>query len=374
MNVIGCAVKFGLGPVGKLSTIISETKKNIDNINWYACGDELDLNIFENDVFKEKCWSKAEETIKKFVDRNRIELAVVILDPDMAILLEKFGVKVFYVDSLPFLWTDSDLVPFNITKYFAQKCVNMNDRAIKIMNKVKNLEWIDPIIPNIDSYMSIEDEYKVVINLGGMHSPYGRGEEYVKIVLINLLKQLLKKYRNKDIIVTSGSDANKAVKEILNENGMSQVKVETLKQEKFGKVVLKCELFFTSPGMTTIYETCRYDKDTIILPPQNLSQFYNIEFSKKLIKRLKVIYWNKYELEFEYLKQYLNFGEEKVVEIIYENIKEALKDKEYQEKLGRIIDKTIDENFEDRKTIVFERNGASQILEEILKNQKNCNT
>ena len=124
MQIIGCAVKFGLGPVGKLSSIISEINKQIQNVNWYACGDDLDLNIFENDIFKEKCWSKDEGTIKEFVARNKIDLAIVVLDPDMAILLEKLGIKVFYVDSLPFLWTESDLVPFDVTKYFAQKCVN----------------------------------------------------------------------------------------------------------------------------------------------------------------------------------------------------------------------------------------------------------
>lgn len=371
MNIIGCAVKFGLGPVGKLSSIVSEITRNVDNVNWFACGDELDINIFEKDVFKEKCWSKNEEILKKFVDKNKIELAIVVLDPDMAILLEKLGVKVFYVDSLPFLWTDSDLIPFDVTMYFAQKCINMNDRAKKIMDKVKNLKWVDPIIPCVGSDFSIDNEYKVVINLGGMHSPYGRGEEYVKLVLINLLNELFQKYDKKDIIVTCGSDANKAVKEILNDNEMSQVKVETLKQEEFDKTVMKSQLLFTSPGMTTIYETCRYNKDTIILPPQNLSQFYNIEFSKRLIKRLKTINWNKYELDFEYLSQYLNLGEEKVVEIIYENIKEALDNEEYQEILRKVMKETIEGKFKDRKIIEFEQNGASQILEEILKKQKN---
>ena len=76
-------------------------------------------------------------------------LAINVLDPDLAILIENLGVKVFYVDSLPFLWTESDLVPFNVTKYFAQKCVNMNNRANAIMNKVKNLIWVDPISPEI---------------------------------------------------------------------------------------------------------------------------------------------------------------------------------------------------------------------------------
>ena len=365
MNIVGSAVNFGLGPVGKLSSIISLTEKYTNDIKWFGIGDKLDESIFEKNVFTKKLWSKNKEEIKKFIKENKIDLAVNVLDPDLAILLEKLGVKVFYVDSLPFLWTESDLVPFNVTKYFAQKCVNMNDRANAIMSKVKNLIWVDPISPEILDE-KIEDKYEVLINLGGMHSPYGKGEEYIELVLINLLQELTKKYNEERMLITSGTEANKAIKNSLIKHGFDRVTAKTLKQKEFIKNVVKCDLFITSPGMTTIYETCRYNKKTIILPPQNLSQFYNTEYAKKLIKYLKTIDWNKEELNFDYLSKYLSFGEEKVVEIIYQNIKKALEEDEYKTKLKNIIKKTLDDEFLSREIIEFKGNGTEQIVDEIL--------
>lgn len=166
MNVLACASGFGLGPTGKLSSIISKAASNSkNNINWYACGDIIDTAIFEKDIFIETCWSREESKIIEFVKKYDIKLAIVVLDPDIAIMLQKNGVDVFFVDSLPFLWTEADVVPFDVSMYFAQKCVRMNEEATKIMNKVKNLKWINPITCEIDDKY-LNKVYKVVINLG----------------------------------------------------------------------------------------------------------------------------------------------------------------------------------------------------------------
>ena len=365
MNVIASAVKFGLGPVGKLSSVINAVNDRTNDIKWYACGDEIDSGIFNNDIFEKSCWSKNEIILKKFIEDNNIQLAVVVLDPDIAIILEELGVKVFYIDSLPFLWTDSDIVPFDVTKYFAQKCVNMNERAKRIMSKVKNLEWVNPIVP-LTNNQGRNNNYRVVINLGGMHSPYGNGEEYISLVVVNLLIELLRIYNKDEILITCGTEACKAVKRILINNNLDNIKVATLKQGEFVEMIVKSDLFITSPGMTTIYESCGYNKETIVLPPQNLSQFYNIEFAKKLIKKLKTIYWNKTELTMDYLSKYLELGEEKVVEIIYDNIKNALDDEQYIKKLRKIIESTIKSKFEETKVIEFGKDGSEIIAEEII--------
>lgn len=166
MNILACASNFGLGPTGKLASIVSKSLSVMNNdISWYAGGDELDIAIFEKDVFIQKCWSRDEKRLVEFVKENNIKLAIVVLDPDIAIILERNGVNVFFVDSLPFLWTEADVVPFDVSMYFAQKCVKMNKEATKVINKVKNLRWINPITYEIKS-KSIKKIYKVVINLG----------------------------------------------------------------------------------------------------------------------------------------------------------------------------------------------------------------
>lgn len=166
MNVLACASGFGLGPTGKLASIVAKASSTTgDNINWYACGDKIDTAIFEKDIFIQTCWSREESKIVEFVKKYDIKLAIVVLDPDMAIILEKNGVNVFFVDSLPFLWTEADILPFDVSMYFAQKCVRMSEEATRIINKVKNLKWINPITCEIDN-KSVKRIYKVVINLG----------------------------------------------------------------------------------------------------------------------------------------------------------------------------------------------------------------
>ena len=44
INVIIGTNNFGLGPVGKVSSIVNNS---LNEINWYACGNEFDLNIFK---------------------------------------------------------------------------------------------------------------------------------------------------------------------------------------------------------------------------------------------------------------------------------------------------------------------------------------
>ena len=370
MKVLACASGFGLGPVGKLSSIMEKAKEMFEgNIRWYACGDKIDTDILEKDLFVEKCWSREEEEITEFVKKHKIKVAIVVLDPDIAIILEKNGVSVFFIDSLPFLWTEADVVPFDSYKYFAQKCVQMNDEASRIMSKVKNLIWVNPIVCDVNT-TQINKKYKIVINLGGLHSTIENGRGYINLVLITLLKNLILKYDESEILITCGSKAKETVDKELTENNFKNMHVKTLKQKDFLKYVIDSEIFFTSPGMTTIYETCGYDKKTILLPPQNLSQYYNSEFADKLIKRLKKIQWKKEDLNKEYLDKYLYLGEDEVVEIIFKNIDNASKDNKYKEEFFKQINDVLREEFTGKEVIHFEENGSETIIKELKKWEK----
>lgn len=369
MNILASAMNFGLGPVGKLSSIVNYINSKHNNINWYSCGDRFDLSIFENNIFKDHCENKDEKSVYEYVNKYNIKFAVVILDFELAEYLQKIGVIVYYVDSLPFMWTEADPIPLNVNYYFAQKCVNMNERANRVLSKVKNLIWVNPIIPCIENKIS-NKKYDVVINLGGMDSPYGSGEDYIKIVLVNILKGLKLYYSMNSIVVTCGKNAQGTIKNILKLTEFENVEVETFKQNQFSSIVKNCKLFLTSPGMTTIYETCSYNKNTIMLPPQNLSQFYNIEFSKQLIKYLKIIDWNRDELTFSALEKYFDLGEDELVKLIYTNISNAGQDKKYIEEFYAKIKNVLSAPFESHEVISFENNGTIEIANKLFQDAK----
>ena len=322
-NIIIGTNNFGLGPVGKVSSIVTGLS---DEYNFFACGNEFDLNIFNNGIFKDTLFSKDKEKISNFVEKYNIDYAIVVLDVELATILMNLNVKVIFVDSLPFMWTQADidegLLPLDATVYCAQKCCNLTEASKKVLAQVKNLKWINPIQSKFEKkYRPYKEEY-IHINVGGLHSPIGNGESYIKTVIIPLLKI----FKSEKIIITCGTTAKISILNELKNEGIDSrnIKVETLQQKDFISSINNAKLFLTSPELTTIYETESLHKPTIILPPQNLSQFYNIEYAKKILDEYKTINWDTQKLNLDYLQSILPKGETYVVDKIYEFITELV--------------------------------------------------
>lgn len=340
-NIIVGTNNFGLGPVGKISSIVNMLS---DDFNWFACGNEFDLNIFDKNLFKDKLFTKDIKKIKDFVSKYNIKYAIVVLDVELSKILLQLGVKVVFVDSLPFMWTQADieegLLPLEATVYCAQKCVNVPNEAKKVLSQIKNLNWINPIQAISNSqYIPFKEPY-VHINVGGLHSPIGNGESYINTVIIPLLRIFEKS--NTKILITCGTKAKSAILDLVSKNNIriDNIKILTLKQDEFLSSVKNSTIFLTSPGLTTIYEIFSINKPTIILPPQNLSQFYNVEYAKKILNDYKIIDWNTEKLNFKYLNNILNKGETFVVNEIYKYISELVGsgfEKTFEESVLKIL-------------------------------------
>ena len=322
-NIIIGTNNFGLGPVGKVSSIVTGLS---DEYSFFACGNEFDLNIFKDGTFKDTLFSKDKEKIANFIKKHKINYTIVVLDVELATILMDLNVKVIFVDSLPFMWTQADidegLLPLDATVYCAQKCCNLTEASKKVLAQVKNLKWINPIQSKFEKkYRPYKEEY-IHINVGGLHSPIGNGESYIKTVIIPLLKN----FKSEKIIITCGTTAKISILNELKNEGIDSrnIKVETLQQKDFISSINNAKLFLTSPGLTTIYETESLHKPTIILPPQNLSQFYNIEYAKKILDEYKTINWDTQKLNLDYLQSILPKGETYVVDKIYEFITELV--------------------------------------------------
>ena len=360
-NIIIGTNNFGLGPVGKVSSIVTGLS---DEYNFLACGNKFDLNIFNAGIFKDILFSKDKEKISNFVKKYKIDYAIVVLDVELATTLMSLGVKVIFVDSLPFMWTQADidegLLPLDVTVYCAQKCCNLTNDSKKVLAQVKNLIWINPIQSKLEnSYRPYKKDY-IHINVGGLHSPIGNGESYIKTVIIPLLKF----FKSEKIIITCGTDAKKSIlKELKLENIDSKnTRIETLPQKDFLSSANNSKLFLTSPGLTTIYETESLHKPTIILPPQNLSQFYNIEYAKKILNKYKTINWGTQKLNLDYLQSILPKGETYVVDKIYKFITELVNsnfENEFIERFNTLLKKEYKSR--ENSNFKIEGNGVEDI-------------
>lgn len=317
-NVLVATSCFGLGPVGKLNAILEAGK---EYYNWFASGEEFDKKIFNNITFKDSCFSLDKEEIEKFIDKYNIKYAIVVLKNKIARLLKELNIKVVYVDSLPFMWSEKDAeegkIPYNVDSYCAQKTIELSDKSKRLFSKVKNLIWVNPII-NANT-LEIKKEKKIktiLINIGGLHSPTTDGMDYIDTVIFPLLEV----FKNKRVVITTSSKSLEEVsKKVIN---YPNVKVKTYKQDEFLKIVKNVQTFITSPGLTTILEASAIREKAIFLPPQNISQFYNIEFGKKVFKEYKEITWDDKELTLEGLKDKLDEDEHGVIEEINNRIKQ----------------------------------------------------
>jgi len=373
-NIIIGTNNFGLGPVGKVSSIVTGLS---DEYNFFACGNEFDVNIFKDGMFKDKLFSKDKEKIAEFIKKHTINYAIVVLDVELATILMNLNVKVIFVDSLPFMWTQADidegLLPLDATVYCAQKCCNLTEASKKVLAQVKKLKWINPIQSKLEKkYRPYKEDY-IHINVGGLHSPIGNGESYIKTVIIPLLKI----FKSEKIIITCGTNAKISIlNELKNKNVDSRnIKVETLRQRDFISSINNAKLFLTSPGLTTIYETESLHKPTIILPPQNLSQFYNIEYAKKILDKYKVINWSTLKLNLDYLQSILPKGETYVVDKIYEFITELV-DSNFENKFINRFNLLLKQkyNIKENSNFKIEGNGVEdirKILANLIKGETN---
>lgn len=369
-KVIAVTSNFGLGPVGKLASIINASGNEFE---WYATGQKFDTKIFDKNKFKQVLWTEDEEKIKEFIKKNDIKYALVVLKNKYARFLKSIGMKVIYVDSLPFMWTEEDAksgkVPYNMDIYCAQKSIKLNDKSKKIFSNVKNLKWVNPIIPIDEESLKMKLSNNILINVGGLHSPIGNGEEYVNVVIKPLIECLKCKYRNKKIIVTCGDKAKENLKNILKEYNLQ---IETFCQRDFLNEIKNCFLFCTSPGLTTLLEIANLDKEVIILPPQNLSQFYNIEYAKELLHKYKIIDWNRKGLTLADFEK-INMIESEIVFTIYERIKHLQTDKEINYQKNYIANILNMKFIYNKNYIKINQNGAKEVvkyIEEVVKGGK----
>ena len=357
-NILVATSCFGLGPVGKLNTII---ESSIDKYNWYASGEQFDIGIFKRNMFKDCCFTLDKEEIKQFVEKYNIKYAIVVLKNKMARTLKEIGVKVVYVDSLPFMWTEKDAeegkVPYNVDVYCAQKTLELSENSKKIFSKVSNLVWINPII----NQKSIDDnKYNnyIVLNIGGLHSPSTDGLDYVDAAVIPIIE----KFKNKKILITTSTHSMKVLKEHLKQ--YKNVVVKNLQQEQFSNCIKKAEIFMTSPGLTTILESCINRDNIIFLPQQNISQFYNVNYGKKVFKKYKEITWSNKKLTIEELSKIKDKNEHEIIEGINEEIAKIKNNDKYKEYVNKVLDSDyiINDNY-----LEVKNTGANEVINELEK-------
>ncbi|MFJ9854835.1 hydroxymethylcytosylglucuronate/cytosylglucuronate synthase [Streptomyces sp. NPDC101150] len=279
LRVLVSGVDFGWGSAGKLSSVVEALAARIA-VEAIGVGTELGRPVLAGHHFTQ--WRQRPNPddhfqVASLVAKTAANVAVVVLDPALATALQRAGCPVVYIDSLPFLWTDHDPLPVDVSLYCAQKTLPLSPAASRAMARVKHLKWVAPIVPATVRASRAETSTRrgdgfAVVNLGGLHSPFtGAGDHSYQQLVLEPALRALADLRCTRVVITGNIEPDAVP---AGPNGMA-VYPRRYPHAEFTHLLAKAEYVLTSPGLTTICELAALGRNAVLLPPQNLSQVFN---------------------------------------------------------------------------------------------------
>lgn len=127
---------------------------------------------------------------------------------------------------------------------------------------------------------TIQKKKIILVNFGGGESTFiqpGVNSDYGRQML-NLIIQLKPHFENKEIIVCGGTKIIDTIKVDATKNN---IKVSTLSNDDYLNLLDKAEIVISSPGLNAIFEAMYRNIPILFLPPQNVSQVYQLNEYEK---------------------------------------------------------------------------------------------
>jgi hypothetical protein len=294
ITVLVAGVEFGWGSAGKLSAVLAALRTRATcSLRFVLLGSALGRPLLtEHGIDRYYDVTAAErDELTRILERENPATSLVVLDPALANALEEVGISTTFVDSLPFLWTEGDLLgfPLEVSAYCAQRCLELPECSLSVLGKVRNLHWVDAVVtlpvldgpvldkPVLDgSSRPSRDAFRhALVSLGGLRAPHcADWTAYPRLVIPPLLDAL-------------------------------------------------GDLLLASPGLTTLLEASSRGTPVVGLPPQNLSQVFNGHFLCQAAgQKVRAVWPDKVFVEAEALASRVA-GETAALELIYGGITRA---------------------------------------------------
>jgi hydroxymethylcytosylglucuronate/cytosylglucuronate synthase len=324
MRAAVCGVDFGWGSAGTLIAILKALKaRGGDDVEVLGVGTSLGQRIFPSGLVSS--WIDADAKQPGALEGMLRDLdpdgGLVVLDPEAADEFEAAGCPVVYVDSLPYLWTEHDRMPTRVTRYCAQRSVPVPPRAQQVLDRFRPLVWVEPIVaPGVaERFMTEVDRETAVINVGGIHSPLADASgaaSYLAVVLPPAAEALVGMGVRR--LLLAGNVAPQDVPRVA-----LAVECIAAPQSEFFAAVDRAGYVLTSPGLNTLLELASRRRSAVVLPPQNLSQFYHHWHVASVLGPEFAVGWPDKVVTAPDIRTWHDAGEEFAVEQIYEVIRRA---------------------------------------------------
>jgi hydroxymethylcytosylglucuronate/cytosylglucuronate synthase len=273
-SIATCGVDFGWGSVGKLSAIMRSCRQQRPGIRFVMLGTRLGRAVLADEQIEAwyAHWPRNPTELRRLLQRHEVSAALVVLDPDAADTLEAAACPTVFVDSLPYLWTDADPLPFDVTAYCAQTCPELPQPSWEALRRIARLHWVEGIYAKVAA--RTRGIGSAIVNVGGLHSPVNRAgnPQYLRLVVPAALRAL-QRAGFRAVHLCGNVDTRDLGTEL--DSRELDVGVAARSHDNFLDLLAETALLVTSPGLTTLFEASAHETPTVTLPPQNLSQVFN---------------------------------------------------------------------------------------------------
>ncbi len=279
---------FGFGPVSKAATIAAEIKDRFPQIETHFFGDGIALDFAaQSNAFD--CLIKANvddaaalEIILPGLKEYETVFSVLNL-PLLPLWQKRFG-RLYFVDSLAWMWANPPVGVENAEIYFVQDYLVSAER-IKQWSDTYPVMLIPPIIAPPESKQTLkppdERTNRLFVNFSGCSNQYADEkiyEKYAATLTQIIIEEARDKFDEIEICVNQ-----KLADKLKVKFSRSALLIGQLPQEEFLLKLADSRFLLTAPGITTTLEAVALKTPLGFLLPQNDSQAMMSEIYRRRI-------------------------------------------------------------------------------------------
>lgn len=277
--------------------------------------------------------NKSTKDVEAAIKKIDFDSVLVVSNTSNLTLYKSLNKKIYFVH-IHFFYPNANTELLNLVDVlFVQKFWNLQQSNFAVE--------VGPLI-KIPSQANKKKD-KIIVNLGGGESRFiqpGINSNYGQQML-DLIIQLKHHFTAKNIIICGGMKIIETIKIGAIENN---IKALTLSNDEYLKFLDEAEILVSSPGLNAIFEAMYRDIPVVFLPPQNVSQVYQLheyENAGIALKGLNLPILDKFLSEEELTLHFLEkmkskYCEEKIINRQKRIIKkqlEYIRTNEYQTKI-----------------------------------------
>jgi spore coat polysaccharide biosynthesis predicted glycosyltransferase SpsG len=211
--------------------------------------------------------NKSSDDVKNAIENIDFDIVLVVSNTSNLQLYKSLNKKIVFVH-IHYFFPNAHLnILDDVDCLFVQNFWNLQQSS-------KNVIKVGVLIKQINSIERNKKEI-ILVNLGGGESRFikpGVNSDY-GLMMLNLLIHLKPFFSNKEIIVCGGT---KIIDTILTKAKAHNIQALTLSNEDYLNLLNKAELLISAPGLNAIFEAIYRDIPILFLPPQNISQVYQL--------------------------------------------------------------------------------------------------